>query len=92
MSDKTLKFTKMQKAGEIVSPKISHNCHGLVSFESGSVSYTSYVTSSLGDLVTCLASLLDLDQILALTLSSCVILRQLLKIFEPSLPHLYIST
>lgn len=30
MSDKTLTFTKMQKAGELSLLKISHNCHGLV--------------------------------------------------------------
>ena len=57
MSDKTLKFTKMQKAGELSLLKISHSCHGLVRCGSGSVSYTSCVTSNLGDLVTCLTSL-----------------------------------
>ena len=47
----------MQKAGELSLLKISHSCHGLVRCGSGSVSYTSCVTSNLGDLVTCLASL-----------------------------------
>lgn len=100
-SDKTLKFTRMQKAGELSLLKKSHvvamgwsGCGRDLS----AVLHTSTPVLVSWSLVWPLFMLWlkaqafgirqTWIQILALALSSRVILRKLVKIFEPSLPRL----